>query len=165
MLNGQVYHGCINPASGKYRKCLLEHTKKIGDELARRGVIGHFAIDYLTSCTCSQNNGETVFNVSAIEINLRQGGTTHPFATMALLTGGKTDDDGIFLTPDGQRRCYMATDAYTNELLVGMKSMAFLHILQDETDLDAKKLRWNGASKIGVIFHILDFIQLGKVSL
>jgi hypothetical protein len=128
-------------------------------------VIGHFATDYLTSCTCGQNNSETVFNVSAIEINLRQGGTTHPFATMALLTGGKTGDDGIFLTPDGKQRCYMATDAYIDDLLVGMTSKVFLHILQDETDFDARRLRWNDTTKTGVIFHILDFIQLGKVSL
>ena len=101
--------------------------------------------------------------MSAVEINLRQGGTTHPFATMALLTGGKTDDDGIFRTLDGGQRCYMATDAYSDDQLVGMTAKAFLQMLQDDINSEVKRLRWDGIKKVGVVFHILDFIELGKV--
>ena len=73
VLNGQVYYGCINPASDHYRHEILTHTKKIGDELAKRGVVGHFGIDFLTSCR-ENGDGKITYDVYAIEINLRQGG-------------------------------------------------------------------------------------------
>lgn len=73
VLNGQVYYGCINPASESYRSQLLSQTRKIGIELANRGVVGHFAIDFLTSC-CKGSGDKTIFDINAIEINLRQGG-------------------------------------------------------------------------------------------
>lgn len=139
---------------------MLEETKIIGHELAKRGVVGHFAIDFLSSCHGGHETESSDYGVSALEINLRQGGTTHPFATMALLIGGHTDDDGIFRTRDGGPRCYMATDAYTDHSLDGMTSKHFLRKLKGE----AKNFCWNHEKKVGVVFHILDFIQLGKVS-
>ncbi len=87
-------------------------------------------------------------------------GTTHPFATMTLLIGGYTGDDGIFRTPDGHERCYVATDAHTDKSLIGMTSKEFLHRIQKETN---SAVHWDSKRNVGVIFHILDFLQLGKV--
>ncbi len=84
---------------------------------------------------------------------------------MALLTGGKVSDrDAVFRTLDGKMRCYVATDAYNDQLLCGMTSKEFLQILNDEQNVDAMSLKWDNIRKIGVVFHMLDFIQLGKVS-
>ena len=73
VLNGQVYNGCINPASDNYRDEILSHTRRIGNELAGLGVVGHFGVDFLTSCSKS-SDGKTIYYVNGIEINLRQGG-------------------------------------------------------------------------------------------
>ena len=87
-------------------------------------------------------------------------GTTHPFATMTLLTGGYTDDDGIFRTADGHQRCYVATDAHIDESLIGISSKEFLHTIKVENNVS---VHWDSKANVGVIFHILDFLQLGKV--
>jgi len=104
-----------------------------------------------------------MYDVSAIEINLRQGGTTHTFATMALLCGGETGDDGVFRTQDGQQRCYVATDNFLDANLSGITSKDFLHFFYDGHHDKAKSVRWDSERKLGVIFHILDFIPFGKV--
>lgn len=79
---------------------------------------------------------------------------------MTLLTGGFTGDDGIFRTSEGRQRCYVATDAHIDNALVGMTAKDFLSVIQREENA---AVRWNSRKKTGVIFHILDFLQLGKV--
>ena len=47
----------------------------------------------------------------AIELNLRKGGTTHPFLTLQFLTDGSYDGaSGRFLLPSGEQRHLVATD-------------------------------------------------------
>ena len=47
----------------------------------------------------------------AVEINLREGGTSHPFGTLYLLAGGGCDPTGaLYATARGEARCYVATD-------------------------------------------------------
>jgi len=161
--DGQIFSGCINPANGHYRKEIITYAKRIGNALADKGVVGHFATDFLTNRRYNKE-GEIMYDVSAIEINLRQGGTTHTFATMALLCGGETGDDGVFRTQDGQQRCYVATDNFLDANLSGITSKDFLHFFYDGHHDKAKSVRWDSERKLGVIFHILDFIPFGKVS-
>lgn len=104
-LDGQVYLGCINPAGEAYRKQIMEYGLKVGRYLASRGVIGHFSCDFIATKLAGGS-----YDLNAIEINLRQGGTTHPEATMALLCGGCVCSDGVFRTNDNEERCYIATD-------------------------------------------------------
>ena len=49
----------------------------------RRGVLGRFGVDFV-----SVRQGDGWRNY-AIEINLRKGGTTHPFLMLQFLTGGR----------------------------------------------------------------------------
>ena len=58
----------------------------IGHRLAREGVIGRFALDFVV--VKDQTGAWTSY---AIEINLRKGGTTHPFLTLQFLTDGRYD--------------------------------------------------------------------------
>ncbi len=47
----------------------------------------------------------------AIEINLRKGGTTHPFLMLQFLTGGKYNaETGEYVTAGGNKRFYFASD-------------------------------------------------------
>ena len=66
--------------------------RRVGRILAKKGVRGHFGVDFLTTTTPPQDaekatNEHDGYYVFALEINLRQCGTTHPYFTMKFLTG------------------------------------------------------------------------------
>ena len=88
--------------------------------LAQKGVLGRFAIDFL-----SVKQGEE-WQHFAIEINLRKGGTTHPFMMLEFLTNGHYDPGtGLFLTPTGQP-CYRGGSASLNRIQVIAEWMSVL---------------------------------------
>lgn len=108
MLGGhadQVYKGCRFPADPGYARELAELAVVVGRGLADRGVIGRVSVDF-TAVRAGDG-----WSLSALEINLRKGGTTHPFTTAALLTGGRYEPDrATFSAADGQAKHYVATD-------------------------------------------------------
>ncbi|HEX2148788.1 MAG TPA: hypothetical protein VHI31_01240, partial [Actinomycetota bacterium] len=104
--DGQVYQGCQFPADRAYAVKITEEAAKIGRRLAREGAVGRAAIDFVCIRTPS---GE--WEAYAIELNLRQGGTTHPFLTLQFLTDGRyVADQGIFVAPNGRRKYFVASD-------------------------------------------------------
>ncbi len=101
----QVYQGCRFPADREYAAEVAELASVVGRRLADKGVLGRVSVDF----TAVRAGGG--WSLSALEINLRKGGTTHPFATTRLLTGGHYDPEGAtLLAADGQPRHYVATD-------------------------------------------------------
>ena len=58
----------------------------VAQGLANRGVMGRFATDFVS---IPREGGG--FDHYAIEVNLRKGGTTHPFLTLRFLTDGAYD--------------------------------------------------------------------------
>ena len=161
VLSGQVYKGCINPAAAPYRSVIVDYAKRIGEALTKQGVVGHFAVDFLAAKQIV--DGVEKWTVTGIEINLRQGGTTHPYSTMCILCGGHMDADGIFRTKDGKERYYEATDSYIDTRLKGLTSSEFLQEYQTSSDPEIVKLRWNDNQKVGVVFHLLPFLEIGKI--
>ena len=88
---GQVFLGATFPANSAYHREIAMMGKKIADEMQKLGVLGRFAIDFIS---VKQDNGWKHY---AIEINLRKGGTTHPFIMLQFLTGGEFDwKKGVF---------------------------------------------------------------------
>ncbi|HEY7574740.1 MAG TPA: hypothetical protein VIB08_06215, partial [Thermoanaerobaculia bacterium] len=79
--SGQSYVGCRFPADPGYSVEISRHAEKIGARLAREGVLGRFALDFVAA---RANGGP--WRTYAIEVNLRKGGTTHPFLTLQFLT-------------------------------------------------------------------------------
>ena len=68
-------------------------------------VVGRFGIDFVVA----RCDGGWVPN--AVEINLREGGTSHPYGALWLLTDGSLDEDKTtFRTPSGQAKYYFAID-------------------------------------------------------
>lgn len=76
--SGQSYLGCIFPADPAYASTITRDAAKVGDLLRDAGVIGRFALDFVVTRADEQAAWESY----AIEINLRKGGTTHPFLTL-----------------------------------------------------------------------------------
>ena len=84
----------------------------------------------------------------AIEINLRKGGTTHPYLTLALLTGGSYDPmSARFRTPAGAARHLVATD----QLKIEGCSTAW----RAAQIVDRHGLRFDAARGDGVVLHML----------
>ena len=82
--NGQVYSGCRFPADPAYAARLGEHAVAVGRWLADRGARGRLGIDFLAV----RHRGD--WDVRALEVNLRKGGTTHPFTALRHLAPGAT---------------------------------------------------------------------------
>src|SRR6266487_1299811 len=104
-LSGQSYLGCVFPADTGYASLITQEAAKVGRRLAKEGVIGRFALDFVVV----RSNGK--WDPYAIEINLRKGGTTHPFLTLQFLTDGTYDPEtAIFTAPNGQQKFFVASD-------------------------------------------------------
>src|SRR5438067_2447892 len=103
---GQSYLGCVFPADTAYASLITNEAAEVGRRLAKEGVIGRFALDFVV---VRAKNGK--WEPYAIEINLRKGGTTHPFLTLQFLTDGTYDTEtGIFTAPNGQQIFFVASD-------------------------------------------------------
>ncbi len=142
---GQSYLGARFPADTAYASQISREAEKIGKRLAKEGVIGRFAMDFLVV----RSQG-TDWQPYAIEINLRKGGTTHPFLTLQFLTDGVYDTEkGTFISPSGLQKYLVASDHVKSPLY---KSLT----VDDLFDLAVRrKLHFDHARQTGVVFHMM----------
>jgi hypothetical protein len=109
--SGQTYLGCVFPANPEYATVITREAAKVGERLAKEGVIGRFALDFV-----AVRNDAGEWETYAIEINLRKGGTTHPFLTLQFLTDGTYDPAAAtFTTPSGTEKHFVASDRVESE--------------------------------------------------
>ena len=102
---GQVYLGCRFPADEAYRLAIQER----GSESRRATWPARRAGALRRRFRLGAPRRRLAHY--GIEINLRKGGTTHPFLMLQFLTGGAYDPaTGLFRTPAGQPRFYYASD-------------------------------------------------------
>lgn len=150
---GQVFLGAHFPAPKEYAGLLGEYGSKIGQSLQRKGVIGRFAIDFIS---VKKDNEWEHF---AIEINLRKGGTTHPYIMLNYLTDGTYHPaEGVYTMANGQERFYYSSDNLHEEMYRGLTP----HDLIDISMIH--KLRYDGTSQEGVVFHMIGALsQFGKL--
>ncbi len=97
----------------------------------------------------------------AIELNLRKGGTTHPFLTLQFLTDGRYDPDtALFHTPRGQEKHLVATDHLEADELRGL-------VPRDLFDIVARHgLHFDPSRQAGVVFHMISCLtEHGRVGL
>ncbi|SES38713.1 hypothetical protein SAMN05216199_3200 [Pedococcus cremeus] len=153
--SGQSYLGARFPADQAYAAAITESARRVGEVLVRKGVMGRFALDYVVVRHGSR------WEAHAIEVNLRKGGTTHPFLTLQFLTGGTyVADLGCFLTPQGERRHLVATDHLEHPVLRGLR-------VSDLFDLIARtRLHFDQGTQQGVVFHMISCLtELGRVGM
>jgi hypothetical protein len=156
-LSGQVFLGCSFPAQDGYRRLVQDTGEKIGRVLAGYGVVSRFSVDFLVY----RSQGQKDWRISALEINLRMGGTTHPYLALQFLTGGTLDPDtGLFLSPSGHAKYYRATDNLKSDAYRGLLPEDLIEILT------YNKLHYNHASESGVLFHLIGALsEFGKLGL
>ena len=155
--DGQVYEGCYFPADADYRYQLQELGLKVGEVLATKGAIERYGVDFVVV----QHSETKQWDIQAIEINLRKGGTTHPFMTLRLLTNGSFDyDTGKFLSQQNQEKYYIATDNLQKEQYKGLLPDDLMDIIAQE------RLHFDSSSRTGTVFHLMGALsEFGKLGL
>lgn len=153
--SGQSYLGCVFPADKGYAPLITREAAKVGGRLAKEGVIGRFALDFVVV----RSNGK--WEPYAIEINLRKGGTTHPFLTLQFLTDGKYDPEtAIFTAPNGRHKFFVASDH--------VESPAYRTLTPDDLfDIVVRhNLHFGQTRQTGVVFHMMSALgELGRTGL
>ncbi len=154
--NAQVFLGCRFPANAAYRLSIQELGMRAGEALAAKGVLGRFGIDFI-----SVADGEG-WRHYAIEINLRKGGTTHPFLMLQYL------DRRRLRSRDGPVRARLpGGPASTTPRTTCIRSVIAAWSPYDLIDIAATQgLHFNGATQEGVVFHLIGALsQFGKLGI
>ncbi len=154
--SGQSYLGCTFPADPAYSRLISEPGMAIGERLAREGVIGRFAVDFVVVKDAAGR-----WSAYAIELNLRKGGTTHPFLTLQFLTDGSYDAaSGRFVTPEGNEKHLVATDHLESDELKALS-------IGDLFDVVARHgLHFDQSRQAGIVFHMISSLtEQGRVGM
>jgi len=119
--------------------------------------VSRFGIDFLAR----RREGTADWELFALEINLRIGGTTHPFLALQFLTGGRLDPQtGLFHSPGGPPKFYRSTDNLKSDAYRGLCPEDLIDITT------ANHLHYDHGSETGVLFHMIGALsQYGKVGL
>ena len=151
----QVYLGCRFPARADYRGIIAGKGERVARYLAEQGVVGPFGIDFVVLPGATARP-----RCMLSEINLRMGGTTHPFHMARLVTGGEYDADTGELIADGRSKCYVATDNLKSERYIGMTPNMVIDRLQKVG------LAFDPHTKVGTTLHLLGALEgFGKLGM
>ena len=151
--SGQVFLGAHFPANAAYSAEIATMGKSVAEILRNKGILGRFGIDFISV------KEKDKWKHYALEINLRKGGTTHPFLMLQFLTNGHYDpENGIYKMPNGQQRYYFASDNLQKEAYKGITPQDLIDIAMFHG------LHFDGASQQGVMFHMIGALsQYGKL--
>jgi len=155
--SGQIYQGCSFPARDDYRMAIQERSIRVGQVLARADVVSRFGVDFLAY----KDTPDEPWKVTALEINLRVLGTTHPFLALQFLTGGTLDTgSGMFISLSGRPKYYMATDNLRASTYRGVLPEDLIDIVTDNG------LHYSHRTESGVLFHLIGALsEYGKLGL
>jgi hypothetical protein len=153
--NGQTYVGCTLPADPGYSATIADAGRTVAERLRDEGVIGRFALDFVA---VRENGGWSPY---AVEINLRNGGTSHPLFTLMALTDGQYEpESGAFHARGGRRKYYVATDDLEDEAYRSLTPDDLLDVAAEE------HLVWDEECQVGVAFHLVSALAVaGRVGL
>jgi hypothetical protein len=152
----QIYLGCRFPANPSYAAELARHALATGHALAARGVLGRISVDFAATLDHAGR-----WSLHALEVNLRKGGTTHPFCALRNLVPGRYDaPTGCWRADDGSVRAYSATDNLVDPGWVGLGPAEVIAAVGREG------LSFDPFSRTGVVLHMLSGLAIdGRVGL
>ena len=144
----QTFLGASFPANPAYNALITRDALKIGRRLAREGVIGRYAVDFLLV-----RDQSGAWRSYAIEINLRKGGTTTPYLTLQYLTRGNYDAQAdVFRTLHGQEKYYVANDHLESERYRVFTPDILFDILTDH------RLHFDHTTQVGIVLHMISCV-------
>jgi hypothetical protein len=141
--SGQVYAGCTFPANPEYSGVLASYADAVGTRLAARGARGRLSVDFVAV-------RREDWDVLAIEVNLRKGGTTHPLTALRHLVPGRYDPvSGQWLAEQGGVRFYSSTDNLLDPAWLGLRADAAIDAVA------AARVDFSDSTRSGVVLHML----------
>jgi len=151
--SGQVFLGCEFPCRTDYRLLIQSHGRAVAATLAKKGVIGRFGVDFIVV-----RGDDGGYKAYGIEINLRKGGTTHPFLMLKFLTDGRYyPSSGQFHSPTGLEKYYIASDNFEAPAYVGLRPDDLIDIAVYHN------IHFSPVAECGVVFHLIGALsQFGK---
>ena len=155
--SGQSYLGCAVPGRLRLRAGDLRRGRRtsVTGWPARASSAGSPS----TSSSCATSR--RTWTPYAIEINLRKGGTTHPFLTLQFLTDGRYDPaTGLFLTPNGRG------EASGRHRPPRVADACAALPLDDLFDIVARHgLHFDQSRQTGVVFHMMSCLTEGRIGM
>lgn len=153
--DGQIYLGCRFPADDGYRLELQELGLKVGKILAKKGAMERYGVDFVAVRRSEK------WDLQAIEINLRKGGTTHPFMSLRYLTNGCYNlSTGLYDSEPGSHKYYLATDNLQKPQYQGLIPNDLMDIITYH------RLHFDSSTKTGIVFHLMGALsEFGKLGL
>ena len=153
---GLTFLGARFPADPAYGPMITAMARTIGERLCTHGVIGRLAIDFVVV-----RDGEEPWRAYALEINLRAGGTSHPFMALQALTDGTYDPDSCtFIDVHGRPRFYVASDHLEAEAYRRLTPLDFFDILGE------RGVGWDEPTMTGCAFHMVSALAVaGRVGI
>jgi len=144
--SGQVFLGCRFPADPAYAGLLARNAAVIGAALAEAGARGRASVDF-----AAVRSAEGTWQVYALEVNLRKGGTTHPYAVLRNLVPGKYDglQGGWVADADQLPRAYACTDNLHDPAWLGLPAASVISAVRDAG------LEFDHRTGTGVVLHML----------
>ena len=155
--SGQKYLGCIFPADPDY--CGQHRRAGDGDRTPSARAWAYSAASRWISS--SYKTTVAAWTPYAIELNLRKGGTTHPFLTLQFLTDGTYDGErGVFLTPGGTAKYLVATDHLEDDRLKALTAADLFDIVVRHG------LHFDQSRRTGVVFHMISCLtECGRIGM
>jgi pheganomycin biosynthesis PGM1-like protein/ATP-grasp domain-containing protein len=152
----QVYLGCRFPADPAYASVLASHARAIGEQLAARGALGRFGVDFVAA-----DDGTGTWSIKAIEVNLRKGGTTHTYMALRNLVPGRYDvDAGRWIAEDGSTRAYSGTDNLVDPAWFGLPATTVIEAVANAG------IGFDHRTGTGVVLHMLSGLAIdGRIGL
>ncbi len=152
----QIYSGCRFPADPAYSPELASHGLAIGRSLAASGIVGRVSADFMAAM-----DGSGRWSLYALEINIRKGGTTHPYAALRHLVPGRYESGlGTWSAVDGTSRCYASTDNLVDPSWLGLPPAGVIRALADSG------LQFDRRTGTGVVLHMLSCLAVdGRLGL
>ena len=114
-------------------------------DLTRRGCTGRTGVDFVAA-----RRGLGPWDVRAIEVNLRKGGTTHPYTALRNLVPGHYDTvAGVWRADAGGTRAYRSTDYVGGPAWTGRSPASVIAAVNDAG------LRFDLEQGTGLVLHML----------
>lgn len=156
--DGQIFLGCSFPADEGYRLRIQAMGEAVGENLAEKGALERYGVDFIA---VHQPGQTPEWDLHAIEINLRKGGTTHPLMALALLTDGHyCKEDGLFYTRQRQAKFYRASDNLQKPAYKGLLPSDLMDIIVSD------RLHFNSVEGVGAAFHLMGCLsEYGKLGI
>ena len=164
ILAGRTYKGSNQPAyvDPQVTALLTGYAMAYANTLARYQVVGRVALDFFEVRT-ADGKVDFVFG----EANIREGGTTHPRETVALLMNAEFDPAlGVLVSrTTGTPVFYSMTDNFVD--IEAFKGVDLTALWGHFTRMpEYRQLRFNSAQGTGVKFHMMSALSpIGKTGL